>query len=163
MAQKIPMVMGADGHPQQLQSTDQLQASMALSNTRLQKSAESSAAAPIGTPVYITAAGFLRAQANAKATATIAGLVYDPAGIAAGATGNFITGGIVTATTAQWDAVVTGESGGLVAGSDYFLDPANLGKLTATPPTTSGQCNTFIGTALSTTDLEVTIRKPILL
>lgn len=37
------------------------------------------------------------------------------------------------------------------------------GKLTATPPTTAGQVNVCIGSALSSTELEVDVELPILL
>ena len=68
-------------------------------------------------------------------------------------------------TTAQWDAVVTGETGGLTFNSLYFLDSANVGKITTTVPTGAGTgvVNTLIGRAISTTELELNIQQPILL
>lgn len=102
-----------------------------------------------------------RARANAKATAKVVGLVYD-ATIAAGASGSIAQGGILVGTTAQWDAVA-GTTGGLAVGAYYFLDPATDGKITATPPTTAGQVNVCIGSALSSTELEVDVELPILL
>ena len=73
--------------------------------------------------------------------------------------------GVLVGTTAQWDAVVTGQTGGLTFNSLYFLDPTSPGKLTTTPPTTagSGQCNVLVGRAMSTTELALNIRDPILL
>lgn len=102
-----------------------------------------------------------RGQANAKATSKLIGLVYDSS-IAAGANGSIAQGGILTGSTAQWDAVA-GTSGGLAVGAFYFLDATNPGKLTATPPTTAGQVNVCIGSAMSSTELEVDIELPILL
>jgi hypothetical protein len=81
---------------------------------------------------------------------------------AAAGVGNIISAGILVATTIQWDAVA-GTTGGLVFGTRYFLDPATVGKMTATPPATTGQCNVLIGIALSTTELELQIASPILL
>ena len=69
--------------------------------------------AVIGAPVY--AAGnntFDFARANSQPQATVIGLVKD-ASIAPAASGNVQTDDVFTATTAQWDAVVNGESGGL--------------------------------------------------
>jgi hypothetical protein len=102
-----------------------------------------------------------RAQANAKSTGKVAGLVYDTS-IAAGASGNIAQSGVMVGTTAQWDAVA-GTTGGLVFNTYYFLDPATAGKITATPPTTTGQVNVLIGLALSTTELELELSPPILL
>jgi hypothetical protein len=68
----------------------------------------------------------------------------------------------LTATTGQWDAV-TGGSGGLVANTVYYLDAATAGKLTATAPTTAGQYVVEVGMALSTTELLIKTRTPILL
>ena len=163
MGIKTPLVLGADGLPQQLQAGDSIGSAVSAVTVRAVTNGESSAALVIGTPVYATAADAVkRAQANAKTTSQLAGLGYD-ATIAAAAVGNIISAGILVATTAQWDAVVTGETGGLAFGTRYFLDPANVGKLTATPPTTVGQCNTLVGIALSTTELELNIQAPILL
>ena len=116
----------------------------------------------IGAPVYSPSAGnFDKARANAISTSDTVGLVADTS-VGASAAGNVQVNGIVTATTTQWDAV-TGGSGGLTAGSVYYLDPATAGKLTTTAPTTVGQTVVRIGVALSTTQLELGIEQPILL
>jgi hypothetical protein len=102
-----------------------------------------------------------RGKADAKTTSKLAGLGLDPS-IAAGATGSIITDGTLVASTGQWDAVA-GTTGGLAFGTEYFLDPTTAGMLTATPPTSVGQCNTLVGMAISSTELELRIQPPILL
>lgn len=162
MALKSPLVLGSDGLPQQLQAADSIFSAQALYTSRSVTNSEGAAAIVIGAPVYAFAAdGVKKAQANAKATSKIAGLGLD-ATVAAAGTGNIITSGVLVATTAQWDAVA-GTTGGLVFGTYYFLDPATAGKITATVPTTVGQCVALVGIALSTTELELQIGTPILL
>lgn len=113
-------------------------------------------AAPIGSPVYVSAANsFQLARANAAATVGAIGLVRD-ASVAAGASGIVQTDGILTATTAQWD-VVTAQTGGLTPGSAYFLSAATAGRLTTIAPTNTGEYVQRIGRAISTTALEISI------
>lgn len=163
MAVRQPIVIGSDGLLQQLQSGDSISAPVDTPSIRAVANGESSAAIVFGTPVYSSAADTVkRAQANAKATSKVTGLVYD-ATIAAAANGNIAQSGVLIGTTAQWDAAVTGQTGGLTFNSTYFLDPTNIGKLTTTPPSTAGQCNVIIGTAISPTELELQIAQPILL
>ena len=163
MTIRQPLVLGADGLPQQLQPNDSLSAPVDTPSIRSVANGEASASIVFGMPVYSSAADTVkRAQANAKATSKVTGLVYDPT-IASGANGNIAQSGILIGTAAQWDAVVTGQTGGLTFNSTYFLDPATPGKLTTTPPTTAGQCNVVIGTAISPTELELQIAQPILL
>jgi hypothetical protein len=161
MATRIPLVI-VNGQIQQLQTGDGIAVAAAQYDNRVFTNAEASTALTAGMAVYISAAGAAkRAQANAAATAKVIGIWLD-ATTATSSTGNCCVGGVATATTAQWDAV-TGTSGGLVAGTAYYLDPANPGKLTATAPSTVGQLVTFIGIASSTTDLEFDVAQPILL
>lgn len=163
MATRLPLVLGADGMPQQLQSGDSISSAVSTVSVRSVTNGESGTAITFGMPVYASAADTVkRAQANAKSTALLAGLVFD-ATVAAGAAGNIASSGILVGTASQWDAVVTGESGGLTFNTIYFVDPANVGKLTSTPPATPGQCNTVVGRAISTTELELAIGLPILL
>lgn len=161
MAIKKPLVLGANGKPQQLQSSDSIAVANAGTDLMVMTNAE---AAPIvvGTPVYIFGADSVKkAQANAAGTADIFGLVFDVS-ITNATTGNIAMNGLVQATTAQWDAV-TGQSGGLTIGATYFLDPSTSGKMTSTAPTSVGQLNANIGTAISTTDFLVDIQTEILL
>lgn len=162
MTLRMPLVIGSDGLIQQLQPGDSISAPMNTPSLRAVTNAEATAALPIGTPVYTSATDAVkRAQANAKTTGKVAGLVND-ASIAAGAIGNVAQSGIVVATTAQWDAVA-GTTGGLTPNTYYFLDPATAGKITATAPSTTGQVNTLIGLSISSTALEVDPVAPILL
>lgn len=162
MTLRMPLVIGADGLIQQLQPGDSISAPMNTPSLRAVTNAEASASLPIGTPVYTSATDAVkRAQANAKTTGKVAGLVNDTS-IAAAAIGNVAQSGIVVATTAQWDAVA-GTTGGLVPNTYYFLDPATPGRLTSTPPTTTGQVLTLVGLSISATALEVDPAPPILL
>jgi hypothetical protein len=164
MASRIPLVIGSTGLPQQLQAGDTLgNVAAAKYNNEVFTNGESSAALVIGTPVYVSAAGSVkRAQANAASTADVIGLWVDPT-TAASSSGNCAVGGILSATTTQWDAVVTSESGGLTFDTLYYLDPANPGKLTITVPTTVGQSNVLVGRAMSTTDMRLILATAILL
>ncbi|GEM_PF-858224 len=162
MAIRKPLVLADDGTIQQLQSNDSLNSPTNTPSIRTVTNAESSASLSFGMPVYSSGADSVkRAQANAKSTSRLAGLVYDPT-VAAGASGNIAQSGVLVGTTAQWDAVA-GTTGGLTFGTLYFLDPANVGKITSVVPTMVGQCNVLIGTALSPTELELQTQQPILL
>jgi len=161
MAVKKPLVLGANGKPQQIQSGDTINVPSAQTNVVQAQNAEAGAIV-IGAPVYMFAAGQVKkGQANAAGTANLLGLVYDVS-ISNGATGGIATDGVLTATTTQWDAVA-GTTGGLTFGTTYFLDPTTSGKITSTPPTTVGQLVVAIGVALSTTDLLIDIETEILL
>jgi hypothetical protein len=117
----------------------------------------------VGTPVYQTATAneAAKAQANALATARVLGLVLDIS-IADAASGSVLTDGRLTATTGQWDAV-TGQVGGLTTGARYYVSAATPGTLTTTPPTADGHVIAPVGTAKSTTELEITIGTRIVL
>ncbi len=115
-----------------------------------------------GAPVYMQAAGAVKkAKADAAATQNVIGLALTTS-IAAAASGAVVLAGPVTLTTAQWDAI-TGQSGGLTFDATYFLDPATAGKLTTTAPTTATQYVKPIGVALSSTVLNLSIQKSVLL
>lgn len=160
MANRKPLVM-VGGLIQQLQSGDTLDAPVSEVDVVSMTNANGSSLV-IGTPVYVSVAGSVnKAKADASGTSKITGLVRDTS-VASGASGAVQTDGVLTATTGQWDAV-TGGSGGLTAGSYYYVDPSTAGKLTATAPTTVGQYVIFAGLALSTTDLDIDTAPPILL
>ena len=147
------------GIVQQLPAGDTLQDATLLPLV-VQTNGESSASLVIGAPVYSSAADTVkRAEANASGTSTVIGLWFDTT-TAHGATGNVLIGGILTATTTQWDAVA-GTTGGLAFGATYYLDPANVGQLTATAPSTVGQFVVSLGVAMSTTELKLNIQPPI--
>lgn len=150
MTIRLPLVLGADGLPQQLQSGDSLTVPTFGVSILSTTNHESSAALVIGTPVYVdAAAGVKRAKADSKSTSGVVGLWYDTT-TAASATGYMQTDDMFTATTTQWDTIC-GTTGGLTAGTVYFLDPTTAGKLTSTPPTTVGHCVVPVMRALSTT------------
>jgi len=116
------------------------------------------AAIAIGQAVYVSGAGAVKkALANAVATKDVLGLVLDTT-IASAGVGNIAVEGIVTATTAQWDAV-TGQTGGLTAGAAYFLDNVTTGKITTVAPTSGFLAR--VGLAISTTQFKIGVAPPV--
>jgi len=160
VALRKPLVI-ISGQVQQLPSGDTLDASTAEVDVVTLTNGNASPIV-IGSPVYSDAAGSVDlAQANASGTVEVLGFVKDTS-ISASASGSIQTDGILAATTGQWD-IVTGDTGGLVAGTVYYLDPTTAGKLTATAPTTTSQYVVRVGKAISTTEMEISIEPPILL
>lgn len=158
MAAKKPLVLNG-GQIEQLQTGDTLDASVSEVDVVSVTNGESTAVV-ICTPVYVSAAGAVKkAQANASGTVQLLGLMKSTS-VEASATGTVQTDGIFTATTAEWD-VATGGTGGLTAGSVYYLSAATAGLLTTTPPSATGSFIDRVGLALSTTDLDITIEPPI--
>lgn len=160
MANRKPLVI-VDGVVRQMASADVLDVQLnevdfiAADNGEL-------AAIVIGMPVYVSADDEVKkALADALATSEIVGLVTNVT-VAAGELARILTDGRMTATTAQWDAV-TGDVGGLTAGSVYYLDPTTAGNLTDTAPTAEEDVVIRVGKALSTIVLEISIDRPILL
>ena len=150
MATKQPLVI-TNGQIEQLQAGDNLASADLFPRTN-----NNAGAIVIGQAVYVDGAGTVDlAQANAAGTKDVLGLVADVS-IANAASGNIQSDGLLTATTGQWDAV-TGQVGGLTAGSLYYLDPSTPGALTATAPTAVGQFVCPVGRAMSTTEMEITI------
>lgn len=114
---------------------------------------------PVGSPVYVSGASAVAlAQADAAATAAVLGLAK--ATIAAEMEGAIVESGPLTLTTAQWD-VVTGGSGGLTAGSIYYLSAATAGELTTTAPSGGGEQVVPVGIALSDVTLLIRIGYPV--
>ena len=107
--------------------------------------------AVIGNPIYAhSAVDARRAFATGIATAKVIGICVSTS-VANGSAMLIQTSGVVQATTTQWDTV-TGDSGGLTAGSYYYLG-TSVGSLTKTAPQTLGQVVAQVGKALSTTEL----------
>jgi hypothetical protein len=98
------------------------------------------------------------AKADASGTVQVVGLVRATS-ITNAQSGSVQMSAVLVATAAQWDAVA-GTTGGLVAGTVYYLDPTTAGKMTATTPTTAGQFVVRLGIALSTTDFDISIQPP---
>ena len=145
-----------DGEIGQLKAGDTLDIT-ASSNQQFSATNSNIAAITIGQPVYIQGADTVDlALADAKATSGVIGLVLD-ASIDSSVVGTILTDGILTST--DWTAVVGAAT--LTVGSVYFLSDVTAGTLTTTAPTTTGSFVTRVGTAISTTTLEVTISRPI--
>jgi len=160
MALKKPLVISG-GQIQQLQSDDTLDATISEQEV-INLTNGNVGSIVIGTPVYISAANTVdKAKADASGTKDVVGLVKD-ASISPSGSGAILTSGVLSATTEQWDAVA-GTTGGLDAGTIYYLDAATAGKITDTAPTTVGQYVVKIGVAISTTELKLDIEPDILL
>lgn len=156
MATRKPLVMGPNGI-QQLQAGDTL-ANVTGSNTISQTGTP--ALVP-GNAVYTSSNDTVaKAIGSALSTSLVLGLATTSS--SGGASNSIQFNGVLTLTTAQWDAVA-GTTGGLTAGTTYFLSPSTAGSLTSTIPSTAGQVVTIVGTALSTTELNITIAQPVLL
>lgn len=152
MAVRKPIVL-VNGQLEQLQPGDRLDIGNSKPRTN-----NNAGAIVIGQVVYsIGAAAVDLAQADAQSTIRVAGLVADTS-IAAAASGEILFDGILVATTTQWDAV-TGQTGGLTFGADYFLSAATAGGLVTTAPTTGFVVR--VGYALSATEFEIEIGQPI--
>lgn len=146
MSKKIPLVL-TNGEPEQLQAGDYIGEVDLIQLTNGEAGTVS-----VGTPVYISANDtFMKAKADASGTVPVIGLVAQTT-IATGVSGSVQTDGIMSASTAAWDAV-TGGSGGLVAKTKYYLSGTTAGTLTTTP-VTSGYSQR-VGIAISTTEMEV--------
>jgi hypothetical protein len=144
-----------NGQIEQLQATDRLASPTVFSRTNA-----NAGALVIGTPVFVAGAGSVdKARANAAGTKDVLGFITDIS-VATGQPGTVQSDGVLTASTAQWDAV-TGQSGGLTPNTTYFLDSAAAGKLTPTAPTADGDFVCPLGLATSPTELEISIRSTI--
>lgn len=160
MALRKPLVLNA-GQVQQLQAGDVLDAAVSAIDV-VSETNDNASPIVIGTPVYSKSDGDVdKARANASGTTRVEGLVRD-ASINAAAAGNIQTDGILAATTGEWDAI-TGGSGGLTPGGVYYLSAATAGLLTATAPTSVGQYVVEVGEAISSTEMLIRPRPPILL
>jgi hypothetical protein len=153
VAKKKPIVL-TNGQLEQLQSGDHID----LSNSTT-KNNNTGGTLVIGTAVYVSGGNATEAQADAQNTVRVAGLVVDITAPDAGPV-EVQADGILIATTGQWDAV-TGQTGGLTEGADYFLSEATAGELTTTAPSVAGDFVLRVGHALSATELEIEVAQPI--
>src|SRR5216117_1192169 len=111
MALRKPIVINS-GSLQQLQAGDTLDAPQSGGDVVSLTNDEVSPVV-ICAPVYIdTNDGFKKCKADAVATSKCRGLVATSPSIANGSSGSVMVAGVLTATTAQWDAVF-GTTGGL--------------------------------------------------
>ena len=145
MAIRKPLVWNGS-MVEQLQSGD----TMEISTTGVDViDLEAAVALTLGEAVYISAAGTVsKSQANASATSKVFGFVRETT-IESGASGEIQTDGVLTGLT------------GLTAGSTYYLSADTAGAFTTTAPTEVGKFITKLGTAISTTEMEISIREPI--
>lgn len=117
-------------------------------------------AVAIGRAVYISGSGvFTPATANNVATSKVIGFVASTS-IAASAAGNVIIDGVIEASAGQWDAV-TGQSGGLTPGAEYYLSNVTAGAITTSAPTTG--VHAPVGVAITPLKLKVDIKRIVLL
>jgi len=161
MATRAPLVLNA-GQIQQLQSGDVLNVPVFSGGDVISLTNDNASPAVIGTPVYSSAADhFNLAKGDASGTKDVIRIVQATS-ISSATAGNVQLNGVVTATTGQWDTAF-GTSGGLTFNTRYYLSAATAGKGTVTAPSTVGQYVVELGIALSTTELLLTLRSPILL
>lgn len=104
----------------------------------------------LGEAVYISAADTAK-KAKADAVGTTRAVAFATATIVNATTGVYQTSGAL------------GGFAGLTAGAVYYLSAATAGAITTTAPSTLGQYIQEVGTALSTTELLINIKSPVLL
>ncbi len=154
MAIKKPLVITA-GHLEQLQVDDNL---ASIPTTLELVNGEAFSFQP-GNPIYVSAVDTAK-YANADNTITKDVLAFAIADVLATETGVFQINGLLTLTTAEWDTV-TGDVGGLTAGSVYFLDDVDVARITKVAPITTGSYLVKVGIAVNSTDFEIIIGTPI--
>jgi hypothetical protein len=117
-------------------------------------------------PVYLSASDSVAlANAAAPLSSRVRGLAMKSAG--AGLPVQVLASGFLEATLTEWDDALGVDildpayvPTGLVFNQDYYLSLSS-GKITATPPSGSGQHIVYLGTADSPTTLEIDIDRPI--
>ena len=124
-------------------------------NARLVTNA-SNVALQAGQPVAIVSGGgIVPANAADSVLFNVAGLVLSD-NIQPSATGYIIVNGILKLSlTVLWDQVAIGSAGGLVSGTQYYLDWNNPGKISTAFPEIVGYYLVPLGVALSPTELEI--------
>lgn len=137
------------GEIAQLQAGDTLQGPFGEVDIIALTNGDSGAHA-LGDVVYISANDTGK-KAKADAGATKNAIAFATAAISAAASGSYQTSGILAGLT------------GLVADTVYYLSAATAGLMTPTAPSTVGQYVVRLGIAISTTELEIQIGRPILL
>jgi hypothetical protein len=114
----------------------------------------------VGTPLYSNAGVLTPAKSDAAGSSRCIGLASSEG--AAGEPGMHAQyAGPLTLTTAEWDARVTGQSGGLTPGAEYFVSAAAAGKLVVAAPSGGGQYVAPVGVALSATTLVIQLSRSI--
>jgi len=161
MALKKPIVQYS-GQYAQIQAGDTLDIAIVGGGNAVSQTNGEASPIVIGTPVYNDGNDSVKkAKADAAGTKDVIGIILD-ASIASGIAGYVQLDGILSATTGQWDAVA-GTTGGLTKGTRYYLSAATAGLLTATAPSAVGQYVVEVGIAISTTELVLNVKSPLLL
>lgn len=142
MAIKKPLVL-TSGEIEQLQPGDSIGETDLISLTN-----SDAASMAIGEVAYIFGAGAVK-KARADALATMEGFYFAAAAIAPAAAGYFQSGGTLAGLS------------GLTAGATYYLSPTTAGLITVTPPSATGQFVVRLGKAVSATEFEIRIERPI--
>lgn len=148
MAIRKPLVL-VGGEIQQLQAGDTLAGPFGEVDTMSATNADAGAHA-LGDVVYSFGNNTVK-KAQANAVGTKDALAVAMAAIGAGTPGSYQTDGIIGGLT------------GLVAGTVYYLSAATAGLITSVAPSAAGQYVVRIGIAISTTELELQIQRPIAL
>lgn len=111
---------------------------------------ESGSTIAAGMAVYVSGDGEVTAaQANSTTTSNVLGIAS--AAISDSASGLIVTSGPVT--LADWTAIIGTTN--LTPGSEYFLSAGTAGLLTATAPTSAGNCQAIVGVATHIDTLHV--------
>jgi hypothetical protein len=115
-----------------------------------------------GMAVYITETNDTECEesiATSYEASCVVGLVAD-AVVPPGVSGEISSKGMIEKSASAWD-IITGETGGLRGGKDYFLRHDMAGGITSIPPTASTQFVVKVGKAISSTLLDINIEPPI--
>lgn len=153
MASSLKPLVLDGGLIRELASAENLNASVTGVNDITQLTNSSGGTINEAMPVYISGAGAIsKAQANADGTSKVVGLAFED--ISNSSSGNVLLDGILSLS--DWTSVLGATN--LVTGTEYYLSAATAGQITATAPSTGGQHVVKIGTAINTTDLELSIR-----
>lgn len=148
MAVRKPLVL-VSGEIQQLQSGDTLGGTVAEIEDQTWTNADTGNHV-IGDVVYLNAADSVK-KALAAAISTAQAIAIATTTITNGTTGIYRTAAILSGLT------------GLTAGAVYYLSATTAGQMTTTAPSSPGQYVVRLGTAVSTTEFQIKIERPILL
>lgn len=148
MAVRKALVL-VNGEFQQLQTGDTLGGPVAEVDLIALTNSDAAAAA-IGEVFYIFGSDSVK-KAKADAAATADAFYFATGTISAAATGNFQSAGVLAGLS------------GLTPGATYYLSAATAGATTTTAPSVVGQSVVRLGKALSATEFEIRIERPVLL
>lgn len=114
-----------------------------------------------GTPVYLTGGTIVRAARGTLGERRVIALFNGDMALPPDGAGLFCVEGSMEATVSEWQAI-TGEAGGLVPGSRYFLDFEDVGKLYRSPVMPVSGTDTLyvvaVGYSISTTEMKLEVQ-----